>query len=484
MNPAARTGGWQRPGFLQARGGRLTMDGLDLVGLAEERGTPLLVYSEARLRSVARRMLGAFRQRHAHTTLCFASKACSAPRVLGLLRDEGLALEVNSGGELFKGLTAGFAPEQIVFNGVAKSREELAAALAPPIKAINVDGLDELARLVETAERCGRRANVALRLVPGVESATSAGNRTGSEATKFGLAAHELPEALAILRRAPEQLALVGVHAHIGSQIGDPALFRQSARSVMRLVSELQADLGQAVQHVNLGGGFAIPYVHEAAGAAQASAEQGGLFREEARPEAIADAVVPEIRAALGQQVELLFEPGRSLVGEAAVLLSRVEAGKRRDGRDWLVVDAGYNVLIESLAYKWYYQALTANRLDEAESADFRLVGPLCDSGDAFHDVEGEALLDGLLAREPALEGQRTLLESALVRLPRLRRLAAGTGVGDLVAFLDVGAYAYDQLTANNGRPRPEVGLIAADGGYAPMRRRDSLPDLLANELL
>lgn len=474
---AARAG-WLRPGFLEAGNGRLTMDGQDLVALAEAKGTPLLVYSEHRLRQTARRMLAAFRRQHAKTILCFASKACTAPGVLHILRGEGLGLEVNSGGELFKGLTAGFEPDRIVFNGVAKSRGELAAALNPPIKAINVDGLDELTRLVEVAEEAGRRADVALRLVPGVESATSAGNRTGSEDTKFGLGADELPAALEILRQSPRQLRLVGVHAHIGSQIGDPRLYAKSTESVLRLIGELQRELGQALRHVNLGGGFAIPYLRGAG-----HSPQDDLFLAEADPDAVAQAVIPMIQRTLGPEVELIFEPGRSLVGEAAVLMSRVEAGKQRAGRHWLVLDAGYNVLIESLAYKWYYQAVTANRLDEATEAPFRLVGPLCDSGDAFHDVEGEGLLQTLLAREPALAAHRSLLESALVRLPTERQLAADTGVGDLVAFLDVGAYAYDQLTANNGRPRPEVGLIGQSGGYRVLRRRDSLPDLLFNEL-
>ncbi|SMF58326.1 Pyridoxal-dependent decarboxylase, C-terminal sheet domain [Tistlia consotensis] len=233
------------------------------------------------------------------------------------------------------------------------------------------------------------------------------------------------------------------------------------------------------MQHLNLGGGFAIPDLRGAA-----HAPQDELFLAEADPDAVAEVVVPAIQAALGQQVELLFEPGRSLVGEAAVLLARVEGAKHRAGRDWLILDAGYNVLIESLANKWYYHAVTANRLDESGQAAFRLVGPLCDSGDAFHDVEGEALLQSLLAAGTALAGQRAVLEKALLRLPPERRLAAGTGVGDLIAFLDVGAYSYDQLTANNGRLRPEVGLLGPDGGYELMRRRDSLPDLLFNELL
>ncbi len=177
----------------------------------------------------------------------------------------------------------------------------------------------------------------------------------------------------------------------------------------------------------------------------------------------------------------MILEPGRAMVGDTAVLLARVENVKdRADGR-WLYLDAGYNVLVESYTYKWYYHALSAAKLDEA-SAAFRVVGPLCDNGDAFFDVEGEHLL-ARLAGEPRLAEAHDLLEAVLPRLPGKRQLAASTAPGDVVAFLDTGAYTLDQMTPNNGRPRPEVGLIAASGAYDVMRRRDSYPDLLFNEV-
>jgi diaminopimelate decarboxylase len=139
--------------------------------------------------------------------------------------------------------------------------------------------------------------------------------------------------------------------------------------------------------------------------------------------------------------------------------------------------------LAESYTYKWYYHALTANKLGE-ETAEFRVAGPLCDNGDAFFDVDGEQMVERLIESDPALADKRALLESHLVRLPRMRQLARSTAPDDLIAFLDTGAYTLDQLTPNNGRLRPEVGLIDRAGRYDILRRRDTLTDLLYNEAL
>jgi diaminopimelate decarboxylase len=156
---------------------------------------------------------------------------------------------------------------------------------------------------------------------------------------------------------------------------------------------------------------------------------------------------------------------------------------KSRAGREWLYLDAGYNTIVESYTYKWYYHSLNAGKLDEPLS-EFRVAGPLCDNGDAFFDVDGEQTLARLLKADPRLAESQDLLESTLVRLPPTRKLARSTGPGDIVAFLDVGAYTLDQITPNNGRPRPEVGILDADGRYDIMRRRDSYTDLLFNEVI
>jgi len=471
-------GAWQIPCYLEAHGGRLFMDGIDLVNLAQARRTPLYVYSARRIAETARRFRRAFEAHHPGATICYACKALSAIKALRLIRAEGLSIEANSDGELFRARKAGFAPDKIILNGVSKSDNELRAALSPPIKAINVDSLFELSRVITVARSLGQRARIALRIVPEVDSPTSPGNRTGSETTKFGIRQSELPDAIRTIKEAGDEVIMVGVHAHIGSQIVDTAPYKSAAITLSALFLDIRHQLGHRLDHINIGGGFPLTYMRGAK-----SSPQGDIFCPNIDFEEIAEAVMPLLRERLGPEVEVILEPGRRLVGDSAVMLSRVENIKDRSDGHWLYLDAGYNVLVESYTYKWYYHALTANKLAE-RTAPFRVVGPLCDNGDAFFDVDGEQTVERLLSARPAFVGERELLESALIRLPRRRHLAESTGPGDLIAFLDAGAYTLDQFTLNNGRLRPEVGLIRPDGGYELIRRRDSFEDLLHNEVI
>lgn len=470
--------GWQIPGYLEARDGRLFMDDVDLVALTESRRTPLYVYSAKRIAATARSMRLAFADHHPRARVCFASKALSAIKALRLIRAEGLDIEVNSAGELFRAKLAGFAPEQIISNGVSKSIDELRASLSPPIKAINVDSLFELSRIIGVARDLKVRANIALRVVPGVDSPTSPGNRTGSEGTKFGIRQAELPAALDMIRRAGDAVFPAGLHAHIGSQITGTAPFELAVGRLAELFLDVQGQLDVRLEHINIGGGFPLTYLH-----GSERSPQGDIFCPPIDFDDIAKAVLPMLLQKLGTQVEVLVEPGRRLVGDSAVMLSAVENTKDRGDARWLYLDAGYNVLVESYTYKWYYHALTANKLGEP-TQEFRLVGPLCDNGDAFFDVDGEQTVERLIKAAPAFAERRELLESMLIRLPRMRLLADSTAPGDLVAFLDVGAYTLDQFTPNNGRLRPEVGMIGLGGAYELLRRRDSETDLLFNEVL
>ncbi len=470
--PADRN--WLRPGFLSASGRNLAMDGVDLVALARSRGTPLLVYSERRLVETARGMVDTLRAVDPNVTVCYASKACSLIAILRRLNELGIDVEVNSGGELFKARTAGVPAGRIVHNGVAKSAGELLAACDPPIKAINVDGLGELERLASVLKDTSHRAHVALRIVPGLASRTAAGNQTGSENTKFGLLESELPEALRVLDENADRIALVGLHAHIGSQIADAGLYEAAARRL----ATVAASLGRPLEHVNIGGSFALPYLRGAN-----CSPQDELFLADLDPAEAARRAVPPLRQALGREIEILVEPGRRLVGETAVLLAAVDGIKQRTGCPWLILDAGYHTIVESFTYKWYYHCVAAGRLDEPADMAVRLLGPLCDSGDAFHDVEGEALLERIAQADPVFAAKRGALEPLLVRMPRRRMLPAATRVGDVLAFLDAGAYLVDQMTPNNGRPRPEIGMIGEDGRYRPIRRGDSQADLLFNEV-
>jgi diaminopimelate decarboxylase len=313
-------------------------------------------------------------------------------------------------------------------------------------------------------------------VVPEVESPTSPGNRTGSEGTKFGMRQGELGAAYEILRGASDVLRVVGLHGHIGSQIVDTAPYALAAERLTAIFKEIQQATGARLEHLNIGGGFPLVYMRGAN-----RSPQGDIFCPGVDFEDIAKAVMPLLLEKLGGEVEIVVEPGRRLVGDSAVMLSQVENTKERSDGTWLYLDAGYNLLVESYTYKWYYHALTANKLNEP-TAPFRLVGPLCDNGDAFFDVDGEQTVERLVKALPELARRRDVLESLLIRLPRTRHLAGSTLPGDLVAFLDVGAYTLDQFTPNNGRLRPEVGLIAPDGTYEILRRRDTQTDLLFNE--
>ena len=473
-----REAAWQIPGYLEAREGRLFMDGIDLAGVAASRRTPLYVYSAQRIAATARSMRIAFAGHHPRARVYFASKALSAIKALRLIRAEGLGIEVNSAGELFRAKLAGFAPEHIVSNGVSKSVDELRAALSPPIKAINVDSLFELSRIIVVARDLKVRANIALRVVPNVDSPTSPGNRTGSEGTKFGIRQTELPVALDMIRGAGDAVSAAGLHAHIGSQITGTEPFELAVSRLADLFSSVQRQLDTRLEHINIGGGFPLTYLR-----GTPHSPQGNIFCPAIDFGDIAKAVLPPLLRKLGSDVEVIVEPGRRLVGDSAVMLSAVENTKERSDGRWLYLDAGYNVLVESYTYKWYYHALTANKLSEP-TQPFRLVGPLCDNGDAFFDVDGEQTVERLIKAAPELAEKREMLESILIRLPKTRPLAASTAPGDLVAFLDVGAYTLDQFTPNNGRLRPEVGMIGPDGGYELLRRRDTETDLLFNEIL
>lgn len=465
------------PPFLEIREGRVYMDGRDIVSLAGERGTPLFLYALHHIEDTALRITQVCQSIDSGTHLCYASKALSAIRVLKRIQTIGSWVEVNSGGELFRAKHAGFAPEHIVFNGVSKSVSEIVEAISPPINAINVDSLFELRRIADVARRLRRVANVALRVVPGVATDTSPGNQTGTETTKFGIAQSEIQEALQIIQNSTGALNLVGLHCHIGSQILDVEAYRSATIRMAKIFQDVQKAAGCALEHINIGGGFPLPYMK------RDRKWQAGIFSPEIDVGEILNAILPELRRAIGGRAKILIEPGRRIVGDSAILLSRIENVKARSGVHWLYADAGYNTLVESYTYKWYYHCINVSRPEEG-LAPFRLAGPLCDGGDIFHDVDGEQTVARLLQRFPELATKSVELSETLVRMPPKRWLAKGSVPGDVLMFLNAGAYTLDQLTPNNGRPRPEVGAIEPNGQYSVLKARDTYQDLLFNEIV
>jgi diaminopimelate decarboxylase len=452
---------WQAEGFLEARGDCLVMDGVDLVALAEAEGTPIYVYSARRIRENAEGLSAAFRARHANTTVAYASKACSLMAVLRLIGEAGCALEVNSEGELWKARRAGFKDEAIVLNGVAKARSEIAAAIDPPIKAINVDSLFELERIRDVAAAANKRANVASR----ASKRYGAGHRD---------------------RLQSYQVRHDG--GPVGPGAGDSARRQGAAQPCgpprsYRLPGDRPGELCRSRPLHRGPGPGGRGRARRDARMHQCRRRAIGYYRSGTELEDFAEALLTPVQQALGEAVEIVTEPGRRLVSDAAVLLTQVENVKQRGAETWLYLDAGYHTLLEAFAYHWYFHALTANRAEDAETSLFRLVGPLCDNGDSFYDVDGEALMRRLMSEAPGLAAHEAALHAHLVRLPSFRELPAATGPGDLIAFLDTGAYSQDQLYAVNGRGRPKVLMIGEDGTPRIIRTADSFDDMLLNEV-
>jgi diaminopimelate decarboxylase len=438
--------------------GHLCFDGADLVELAETRETPFFVFSERRLRVNVEALLGSFRSVHAATEVFYASKACSNLWFLGVVRDAGANVEVNAGGELDKALAAGFKPRQIVFNGVAKTKAEIERAVACGVRAFMVDSLHELGRIGEVAAALDEVATVAPRIDVHVPTMT----HPGLETAHGGKAGIDRDDAVAAFRLAAghPNLDPAGMHLHIGSQITSVEPYRQAVAAALDIVAEVEAAAGIRLRFLNAGGGFAVPY-REAPVACHPSDYFCSLL-------GAADyaAVVGGELAARRPDLELFLEPGRSIAATTAVLVARVENEKTKGRRDadgrrigderWVTVDAGFNTLLEHTNYHWYYRTIVASRPGDEADAEFRLAGPLCDGGDVF---AGDA-------------------DSAYRWFP------AATTVGDVVAFLDAGAYTLEMMNPYNARPTAAAFAVTAAGELVQIRRRDTADDLAAHDVV
>lgn len=471
------------PGHLASTGAHLAMDGHDLVDLAAEHGSPLFVFSGRRLAGNAAGFLQAARAGHKRARVFFASKACSNLHVLKVIRAEGLGIEVNSGGELWKALQAGFTPAEIVFNGVAKTVPELEQAIGHDIQSINVDSAFELARIAEVATRLGKRARVALRAVPGIGGGSTAGIQTGSDSSKFGMTQDEFNAAIDIALAHPGAIDVAGLHIHIGSQVLDLEDFESGVGFTSARARDMAARLGKPLQHINLGGGYPVDYTHQRPGTNNAGGFDLSAFAADSPAASMLGKVAAGAAKAVGGETEIFFEPGRSMVADCALLLSRIESQRKRGTTPWLYLDAGYNLLMDSAAVRWYYHMVNAGRADQPADTPFRLVGPLCDSADCFFDVEGEYLwksVAGHLADVPGISPETlAALKKDIVRLPATRDLPAATAPGDLIALLDTGAYSLEEMFQYCGRQRAKAIMIGTDDKIVTLRERDRPEDLL-----
>ena len=471
---------WQIENFLEVRDHRLHVDGVDAVELARQHSTPLFVFSESRIRQNIERLRQSASVIDCPLKICYAAKAMSTMGILRAVKDAGIDIEVNSGGELWKALKAGFAGEQIIFNGTSKEVWEIENAIDAGIYAIQVDSLYELTLIEETAKRLNKKANVSLRLVPEIETGTHSGLQTALLTSKFGMMPEEALEAFRKFKDSPH-VALRGIHLHIGSQNPEPHAYADAFQMLFETLERIRKETGVRIEHVNLGGGFPVNYLRDRTHSADFPREQLEMFSADFEPsKAIGEAwkLVKSIAADGGSTdvldgITLLLEPGRSIIADAGICLTTVRNLKQRpvtparsqipnpksEIDTWLLTDAGFNILLSMETYKWYYHLISAERADAEHAVEYKLAGPLCDGGDVYFDIEGHG------------------------RLPDHRLLPSGVAPGEVLALLNCGAYSLAQASQYNGRFLPAVVLIGQDGSVELIRKRETFEDLIASDL-
>jgi len=460
------------PSYLGERDGELTVLGRSSRELVAEFGSPLFVFAEPRIAANVDEIRRAYASAFPRLSIMYASKACANLAVLDVVRRTGCGVEVNSGGELYKALRAGFPASDIVFNGVSKSVSELEDAVRAGIRSINVDSIAELQRISTVAASLDRPANVTLRVVPSVLGGTVTGFETGHGGSKFGMLISELDAAAAELGRH-ERLRFHGFHFHVGSQVTRADAFAEGLRVVLEAAVEFHARTGLVPESINMGGGFPIPLVPDREvpthrdGTRLASKIERLLLGSLSLPEVAAAtrAVWDEVAGAVfsADTTDVLIEPGRRVIGDAGILLTQIESRKTRPGTpalEWLLIDTGFNLVPEALWYDWYYHIVSASRRADPHGAAFRIGGPLCDTGDSQHDERGTG------------------------KLPDTRWLPSTTDVGDLLAFLCTGAYAFEQQNNYNGRPKAPAVMIREGGETVAIARRETNADLIARDLV
>lgn len=416
------------PPYLTIKGGHLHIGSQDCIALAEKYGTPLYVTSEDRICEHFRDYKKALSARYDKVQVLFAAKANGNLAVMRALAQLGAGADVFSGGELALALEAGMPAKKLLFNGSSKTKDDLALAVQHGVK-VSVDSLDELHQLDAVARAAGKIAEISFRVNPALEVPTHPKIATGLATSKFGIPHQQIPaaykEALSCKNVKP-----VGIHCHIGSQILDVVPFAKAAEVMVRIAKELSV-MGVKLEFLDLGGGLGIPYHHDTDPAPT--------------PEDYANAIMPVFLAgikAAGITPELWIEPGRFLVADSTVLLTRVNSTKTAHKR-FANVDAGFNLLIRPAMYDSYHEVIVANRADAPLTTKYTVTGPICETGD-------------ILAPDR--------------NLPELTS-------GDLIAVLDTGAYGYAMSSQYNGRPRcPEVLIHGND--VALMRRSETLTDL------
>ena len=394
---------WSIPGFLEIIDSHLTIDGVASVKLVANHESPLFVFSEARIRHNIDRLKKAAAAVDRPIRFCYASKANSNMAVLDVVRKSGIDLEVNSGGELFKALRVGFAPDQIIFNGTSKTDEELDAAVEAGIMAINVDSVYEIELVERAARRIGKQANITLRLVPEIGTRSHLGLQTALLTSKFGISSSEVLDAFRRALANPDLISIKGIHIHVGSQTPDVEPFAAAFKSMWEHLVTLHNETGHTLEHINLGGGIPVNYLRDRTQADELPEHERDMLGASLEPADVLSAALAVARESaraaqaehLLDRITVLLEPGRCIIADAGLVLTTVRNIKHRPetGDIWLLTDAGYNLLLSMNNYKWYYHLISASNADSSTDSDYKVAGPLCDSGDVYFDIEREGRL-------------------------------------------------------------------------------------------
>ena len=429
--------------FFHYRDGKLHCEDVDLARVAEKFGTPTYVYSAGTILDHLTRLNGALAT--LDHLICCAVKANSNRSILKLLADAGAGFDIVSGGELFRMLAAGGDPAKCTFAGVGKSPDEVEYALELGVYSFNVESESELEHIDRIAGAKNLRAPIALRANPDVDPRTHEYISTGSRENKFGIALGQLP---AVYERAAEMrnIDIVGVQMHIGSQITEAALFTSAIKKLTPIVHELKSKY--PIKFFSIGGGMGIIYRRALeSGTGKWWHDHGGETSAFSIRD-YADAIVPLLREL---NLRILVEPGRFLVGNAGVLLTRVSYIKESGGKKFAIVDAGMNDLIRPALYHSYHEIVPVKETKserESKMSKIDIVGPVCEAGDFF-----------ALDRE----------------MPELHE-------GDLLVIMSAGAYGFVMASNYNSRPLPSEVLVRSDK-FALIRQRQTWEDLASGEV-
>ena len=420
--------------------GHLTVGGMDAVELAEKYGTPLYLLDERTIRGHCRTFQQSIDDNYGGKGLAvYASKALNCKEMCRIIKEEGLGIDVVSGGELYTALSVDFPPEKIVFHGNNKTADEIKMALESDVGRIVVDNLTELRTIEKMANELGKKPGVMIRIKPGIDAHTHNFIRTGQIDSKFGFAL-ETGEAFEAVREVLEQknVTLKGVHCHIGSQIFEIEPFKAAAEVMLGFIAKVKNELSYEIKELNLGGGFGIRYLKDD------DAKLYKTFMEQV------SVTVKENCAGLGLNIPfIMIEPGRSIVGPAGTTLYTVGAVKTIPGiRNYVSVDGGMTDNPRYILYQSEYSVAVANKINEPADYVATVAGRCCESGDLVQ-------------------------ENAKIQTPE---------PGDILAVFCTGAYNYSMASNYNRVPKPPIVMIS-EGKSRVIVKRETYEDLVKNDI-